>query len=143
MTRPRQTTASGAQLCRGARLRRLIWAVVLTATPAIAWAAHPVVLRDVVPVCFFRTATGVPCPLCGLTRAFACAAHGQFQEAVEHHPFWYVVAAAIAIVAGLLIVDATIGADTFGRTARKLKPYWPLLVAVLAAFGVIRALGLL
>ena len=143
MTPPSHATTPDFRLDRRSRRRRLAWAIVLTATPAIAWALHPIVIRDAVPICFVRTVTGLPCPLCGLTRAFACAARGRFHEAIEHHPFWYVVAIVVVVVDGLLIADAAIGTDTFGRVARTLKPYWPLLALVLAAFGVIRAAGML
>jgi len=138
----KRTKPSGVRLSRRRRVHRLVWAAFLTAVPAVAWAVHPIVSQDMIGICFFRTVTGIPCPFCGLTRAFACAARGQFDKAVEHHPFWYAVALAVVIVDLLLILDAAFGTDTLGGAARKLRPCWPILAAVLVAFGVVRALGL-
>ena len=36
-------------------------------------------------VCPYRRLTGMPCPLCGLTRALCAIGHGQFRRAVELH----------------------------------------------------------
>lgn len=42
-------------------------------------------------VCLFESAVGLPCPGCGLTRAYICFFTGQFQQAFWWHPlFWYV-----------------------------------------------------
>jgi hypothetical protein len=43
-------------------------------------------------ICLFRRATGVPCPGCGLTRAFAALAKGHFSQAFAFHPFAYLIA---------------------------------------------------
>lgn len=36
--------------------------------------------------CTFRNFTGLPCPGCGLTRAFISVAHGQVREAWHYNP---------------------------------------------------------
>ena len=43
-------------------------------------------------ICLFRRATGIPCPGCGLTRAFAALAKGQLGAAFVFHPFVYPIA---------------------------------------------------
>ena len=50
--------------------------------------------------CPFREATGLPCPLCGATRAFALAARGDGGWTAYNAP--WVVLAALAVVAGVL-----------------------------------------
>lgn len=43
-------------------------------------------------VCTFYTATGLPCPGCGLTRAFCCISHLRWGDAWSFNPFgfaWY------------------------------------------------------
>jgi len=39
--------------------------------------------------CWFRSVSGLPCPGCGLTRAFCAISHGEFAEAWKHNPFGF------------------------------------------------------
>lgn len=52
------------------------------------------------PPCFLRTVTGIPCPGCGGTRAFASLAQGDAARAFAHNPL--VVAAAGLVAAWFL-----------------------------------------
>jgi len=54
------------------------------------------------PPCPFRAATGLPCPLCGATRAFALAVRGDGGWTAYNAP--WVVVAALAVVAGALML---------------------------------------
>jgi hypothetical protein len=54
------------------------------------------------PPCPFRAATGLPCPLCGATRAFALAVRGDGGWTAYNAP--WVVVAALAAVAGALML---------------------------------------
>lgn len=42
-------------------------------------------------VCPFYQLTGLPCPGCGLTRAFVCLGHGQWRESLHWHPLGWLV----------------------------------------------------
>ena len=83
-------------------------------------------------VCPFRAATGLPCPLCGSTRAFSLAARGDGAWVSYNAP--WVVLAALAIVLG---AAALLGAIRFTRARAWLRTparAWaaaalPLLVA--------------
>lgn len=55
------------------------------------------------PPCGFVTMTGLPCPTCGMTTAFAYTVHGQFVEAIRSQPVGFLLATATA---GLGIVAA-------------------------------------
>jgi hypothetical protein len=77
-------------------------------------------------VCPFRELTGVPCPLCGATRAFALAARGD-TGFTSYNAVWVVVAA-LLVVAGALIL--------LRRRPVALPPRFTIaLVALLAAAG--------
>ena len=52
------------------------------------------------PPCPFRAATGLPCPLCGATRAFAFAVRGDGGWTAYNAP--WVVLAALAVLAGVI-----------------------------------------
>lgn len=46
-------------------------------------------------VCWFYNLTHIPCPGCGLTRAFICISHGDWTQAAHLNPFcfvWYFLA---------------------------------------------------
>ncbi|MFN7942277.1 MAG: DUF2752 domain-containing protein [Thermoanaerobaculia bacterium] len=48
-------------------------------------------------LCLFHRATGVACPACGLTRAAAALARGEFAASFRLHPALLVVAAEVGI----------------------------------------------
>ena len=49
--------------------------------------------------CPFYFLLGIPCPFCGMTRAFLCVLKGDFIEAFYFHPLWPLV-----IVAGIIFI---------------------------------------
>ena len=64
-------------------------------------AVRPLVPFEFVPPCPLRTLTGVPCPLCGMTRGVTAAVHLEFGRAVFLNPgsIAAVVIAVLALVA--------------------------------------------
>lgn len=48
-------------------------------------------------LCLFRRVSGVPCPGCGMTRAFAHLAKGEWSEAARDHPLSFLVAPELAL----------------------------------------------
>lgn len=49
--------------------------------------------------CPFYFLLGIPCPFCGMTRAFLCVLKGDLIEAFYFHPLWPLV-----IVAGIIFI---------------------------------------
>ena len=41
--------------------------------------------------CFFKGATGIPCPGCGMTRACLAILQGEFSTAWRYHPFSFLL----------------------------------------------------
>jgi len=73
--------------------------------------------------CPFRAATGLPCPLCGATRALALAAHGD-GAFLDYNAVWVAVAL-IAVLGGVAALAAP--------ARLRPPPAWTLgLVAVVA-----------
>lgn len=87
--------------------RRLGWTLVIAgAAPFAAGAVSRVATSHGVPglFCPFREVTGVPCPLCGGTRAFRAAVVGD--PAVASYNWFWVALAVASIAAGLLVLVA-------------------------------------
>jgi hypothetical protein len=84
--------------------------------------------------CPFREATGIPCPLCGASRAFALAARGD-GEALRYNAAWVALALA-AIATGLIALAASsLGRApvTRSRAALAAPPRLAVALALLAA----------
>jgi uncharacterized protein DUF2752 len=80
-------------------------------------------------ICPFRELTGLPCPLCGATRAFALAVRGN-AGFLDYNAVWVVVAA-LLIVAGA----------TLALTRRRPRLPVASLVVVAAALAWVYALA--
>lgn len=82
-------------------------------------AVRPLVPFEFVPPCPLRLITGVPCPMCGMTRGVTSLVHGDIAHAVFMNP-----ASVLAVVVAILVLLRW-------RTKRVVVPVW-LIVAVLA-----------
>src|SRR6266850_1900903 len=103
----------------------LLWPVAFAAL----YAYRPVVLDGPI-FCPVRLGTGVPCPGCGLTRAFCFMTHGEFEPALRFNALAPLVIAYLAALWIYYAVDAWRGSP----------PAWPtwriagVMLVVTAAF---------
>ena len=49
--------------------------------------SHDTLVRYLPVLCPFKFVTGIPCPGCGMTRAFLAIAEADFISAFDHNPF--------------------------------------------------------
>ncbi len=80
----------------------LIWlAGAVVGRWGVAWLRSvPRVADTALAPCVLRSATGLPCPLCGATRSLELATRGAWGESLAHHPFglaFLVVGGAVAV----------------------------------------------
>lgn len=104
----------------------LLWGTA--AVLAAAAAPLAATLADYVPACLFKTWTGLPCPLCGTTRAAVVLANLDFAEAFVRYPlqsvFW------TAAVGGGLVAGT---AALFGRPLPRVSvPRWAWVLLAVA-----------
>jgi hypothetical protein len=99
------------------------------AAAAAAWCAVAARFAGPFEVCGFHWLTGLPCPLCGMTRALAALAGGHWNEALAFHAL-SPLAAALLLLGPLLAF----------RPALERRA-WKGTVSALAVFGVVRILG--
>lgn len=70
-------------------------------------------------VCPFNHATGLPCPGCGLTRAFVSIAHGHLVDAVR----WHALSPVLFFLGLVYLVDYA--ARVFaGKSLLRIGPLW-------------------
>ena len=94
--------------------------------------------------CPFRLLTGLPCPMCGMTRAIASLLRGRWSDAIGFHALSPLVTAALA---AWIVAEAGHAAGIWN--ARKLQQNalrpapWIAFFALCVAYGALRWCGIL
>ena len=97
-----------------------------------------------IPVCLFHSLTGLPCPGCGLTRAFSSLLHGQAQAAFAYHPFVFLLLPLFAMMAAYNFFPAGSrqGLERFCRIHdRAIRSGYHGVIYAFVLFGVLRMLA--
>jgi hypothetical protein len=81
-------------------------------------AVRPLVPFEFVPPCPLRAITGIPCPMCGMTRGVTALVHGDFAHALSLNPGSFLV---VALAVGLLVQ---------WRLRRFVIPVWLIVTAL-------------
>jgi hypothetical protein len=106
------TTTIEARNARGLR-----FAAIGLVAAAAAWPLLP----HPTSACPLRALTGIPCPLCGMSRACSAAVHGHLGASVAFNP------------AGVLLIAAAIVAIVRPRALQRVRvPAWVIAVAFVA-----------
>jgi hypothetical protein len=96
-----------------------------------------------VSLCWFESATGVPCPGCGMTRSLSCALRGLFVESWQYHPLGWLVLGLFVVIAGQSVLPAR-RREVMMRfvEARALwfNSFYLIFVGTFVLFGLVRAL---
>jgi hypothetical protein len=133
------TANTGAELLSSPERQ---WRSALTLSWPLALLGAPAVLSlGDLPLCGFRHVTGLPCPLCGGTRACAALADGNFLAAWQLNPGLMVLLALAAVHSVQLGFEAWTGRRV--QRWRIGAGAWRAGIVVLLAGWVLRLLGLL
>jgi len=81
-------------------------------------------------VCPFRALTGLPCPLCGATRAFALAVRGD-AGFLSYNAVWVLVAALMIVAGAAAVITRRSPVAALSRTPRRAV----VTLALLGASG--------
>jgi hypothetical protein len=95
-------------------------------------ARYAVNLLSWMPPCPFRTLTGIPCPICGATRAGICLAQFQWSRAFFENPLFFLLYMTL-IVWGLFSLTCLPAHKTLSMTLnkREKKLAYKLLISML------------
>jgi hypothetical protein len=58
-------------------------------------------MAKIIPQCMFKKLTGLPCPTCGMSRAFCSVSRGRVDDAIHYNLFVIIVYP--LVIAGILI----------------------------------------
>lgn len=81
---------------------------VHTAYPVLVVVVLIIILSNAIlgKICALRMLAGIPCPGCGLTRAFLLLSQGDIKTATEMHPFWIpIVFVLVLFVVGRYFIE--------------------------------------
>ena len=114
------------------RLKRIILAMLLFLIFPIAWVTRTFLCSNHVNICIYHILTNKSCPFCGLTRAIACATHGDFNSAFIHHPLWWLAVVIILCIAFVSFFDAVRKTDYLSFSKNFLLiPFWVIIIVLL------------
>ncbi|MCM1983803.1 DUF2752 domain-containing protein [Lyngbya confervoides] len=103
------------------------WGILgLTATPGLRMFIPETVLPWGWIQCPLRHFTGIPCPSCGMTRAFLAMAQGNWQQAMEFHLLSPLVLILFVILAGHLMLEIQ-QRRRISTPLSRMARQWPVL----------------
>lgn len=112
------------------RTRSLLIVLVITILFLFLWIVRP--------SCLFKELTGIPCPACGLTRAFEVIFHGNFITSFDYNILGFPLFACGALMMVMLIYDLFKNDDLLVRFLGLCfnKYYGLIIVMLLLSWGI-------
>ena len=117
------------------REKYLLLTLCLWGVFPLAWLIQPYV-DSLPPMCTFRQVTGWPCLFCGLTRAFAHAAHGEWQAAGNDHPLWWLAALTILVITFCAMFGALRGTERLMGLLSQYRYSWLFIALFLLGLSI-------
>jgi hypothetical protein len=96
-----------------------------------------------IALCWFQSATGLPCPGCGMTRSLSCGIRGMFAESWNYHPMGLFVLGLFLLTAAQSLCTNTFRDRLAGfmqARARVFNGLYLAFIVTFVSFGLIRAL---
>jgi hypothetical protein len=97
-----------------------------------------------VQLCWFHSATGIPCPGCGMTRSLSCALRGMLVESWQFHPMGFLILALFLVTAVQSVCPRQVREKLrrFIETrALWFNGFYLLFVTTFVVYGTVRALA--
>lgn len=119
--------------------RNCVWVAWLALLFAVFWPAQ----GSGVGLCWWQSATGIPCPGCGMTRSLSCAVRGMFHESWHYHPLGLPILALSLFTAVQSLLSDSARARLLSRMRsqpRVFKAIYLAFVGAFVGFGAARAL---
>ena len=93
-------------------------------------------------VCCLESATGIPCPGCGLTRSLSCGLRGMFAESWHYHPMGFLVLAMFVTIAAASVMQGLRNylISLIESKARLFNVLYLGFVVTFVVFGLLRAM---
>ena len=120
--------SSGPRQVSSKTWRIIFWGSSLPALLAASFLYFPYSTTGPV-FCPVNLVLGLPCPGCGITRAFCFASHGHFREAFDYHPLWPLLLGYFIFLWGYQMIDIVRGRPP------KLPTYRISAVAIVILLG--------
>ena len=84
-------------------------------------------LMGILVGCPLQRLTGIPCPACGMSRAWSCVLHFQFRQALQYHPLFWLAP---------WLVDLIFRDSLYQHPAEKKYRQWSLAIVSTAMIAV-------
>ncbi|MBL0312063.1 MAG: DUF2752 domain-containing protein [Holophagaceae bacterium] len=124
----------GFRFSDGAVLLSLASLAILVASFALPAGGFPGI-----DTCAFHSLTGLPCPSCGLTRAFCSISHGHFRDAWSFNPFSFPLYATVLAGVAAPALNRRFPAITGGKGTIVFRAGIIVLTTAMLVYGAWRA----